>query len=65
MEMQKVPQSRLHHQRIMDFGIQRKLTLDNAMFPFKLLSVWEFIPNYQSLNPMWLLELVVLQAGPF
>lgn len=38
MEMQKVPQAGYAIKGLWISGIQRKLTLDNAMFPFKLLS---------------------------
>ena len=53
MEMQKVPQSGYKIEGLWIAGLQRKLTLQNAMFPFKLLSsLWksrslikEFKPN--------------------
>ena len=53
MEMQKVPQAGYEIKGLWISGIQRKLTLNNAMFPFKLLSsLWnsykivkEFKPN--------------------
>ena len=53
MEMQKVPQSGYTIEGLWIAGLQRKLTLQNAMFPFKLLSsLWksrsilkEFKPN--------------------
>ncbi|UOK42716.1 MULTISPECIES: undecaprenyldiphospho-muramoylpentapeptide beta-N-acetylglucosaminyltransferase [Flavobacterium] len=38
MEMQKVPQAGYPIEGLWISGIQRKLTLDNAMFPFKLIS---------------------------
>ncbi len=38
MEMQKVPQAGYEIKGLWIAGIQRKLTLDNAMFPFKLIS---------------------------
>lgn len=38
MEMQKVPQAGYAIKGLWISGIQRKLTLDNAMFPFKLVS---------------------------
>jgi UDP-N-acetylglucosamine--N-acetylmuramyl-(pentapeptide) pyrophosphoryl-undecaprenol N-acetylglucosamine transferase len=53
MEMQKVPQAGYPIKGLWIAGIQRKLTLQNAMFPFKLISsLWksrkiikEFKPN--------------------
>src|SRR5688572_29206409 len=42
MEMQKVPQAGYDIKGLWISGIQRKLTLDNAMFPFKLMSsLWK------------------------
>ena len=42
MEMQKVPQAGYKIKGLWISGIQRKLTLDNAMFPFKLISsLWK------------------------
>ncbi|MFD2891766.1 undecaprenyldiphospho-muramoylpentapeptide beta-N-acetylglucosaminyltransferase [Flavobacterium chuncheonense] len=42
MEMQKVPQAGYKIKGLWISGIQRKLTLQNAMFPFKLLSsLWK------------------------
>ncbi|ESU23310.1 Undecaprenyldiphospho-muramoylpentapeptide beta-N-acetylglucosaminyltransferase [Flavobacterium enshiense DK69] len=38
MEMQKVPQAGYPIEGLWISGIQRKLTVDNAMFPFKLIS---------------------------
>jgi UDP-N-acetylglucosamine--N-acetylmuramyl-(pentapeptide) pyrophosphoryl-undecaprenol N-acetylglucosamine transferase len=38
MEMQKVPQAGYDIKGLWIAGLQRKLTIDNAMFPFKLLS---------------------------
>ena len=38
MEMQKVPQAGYNIEGLWIAGIQRKLTLDNAMFPLKLMS---------------------------
>jgi len=53
MEMQKVPQSGYEIKGLWIAGLQRKLTIDNAMFPIKLInSLWksrqiikEFKPN--------------------
>ena len=53
MEMQKVPQAGYHIEGLWIAGLQRKLTLQNAMFPFKLISsllqsrsiIREFKPN--------------------
>jgi len=42
MEMQKVPQSGYQIEGLWIAGLQRKLTLQNAMFPFKLMSsLWK------------------------
>ena len=42
MEMQKVPQAGYKIEGLWIAGLQRKLTLQNAMFPFKLIdSLWE------------------------
>ena len=42
MEMQKVPQAGYAIQGLWIAGLQRKLTLDNVLFPFKLLSsLWK------------------------
>jgi UDP-N-acetylglucosamine--N-acetylmuramyl-(pentapeptide) pyrophosphoryl-undecaprenol N-acetylglucosamine transferase len=42
MEMQKVPQAGFKIKGLWIAGLQRKLTIQNAMFPFKLLnSLWE------------------------
>jgi len=42
MEMQKVPQSGYNIEGLWIAGLQRKLTLQNAMFPIKLISsLWE------------------------
>ena len=38
MEMQKVPQAGYEIKGLWIAGLQRKLTIDNAMFPFKLMS---------------------------
>ncbi|QLE01809.1 undecaprenyldiphospho-muramoylpentapeptide beta-N-acetylglucosaminyltransferase [Galbibacter sp. BG1] len=53
MEMEKVPQAGYEIKGLWISGIQRKLTLSNLMFPFKLISsIWkakkivkEFMPN--------------------
>jgi len=53
MEMQKVPQAGYDIQGLWIAGLQRKITLDNAMFPFKLATsllkskaiIKEFKPN--------------------
>ena len=37
MEMQKVPQAGYNIEGLWIAGLQRKLTLQNAMFPFKLI----------------------------
>jgi UDP-N-acetylglucosamine--N-acetylmuramyl-(pentapeptide) pyrophosphoryl-undecaprenol N-acetylglucosamine transferase len=51
MEMQKVPQAGYKIQGLWIAGIQRKLTLDNAKFPFKLLSsLWKSRKIIKILN---------------
>lgn len=43
MEMQKVPQAGYEIKGLWIAGIQRKITLQNIMFPFKLISsLWGF-----------------------
>lgn len=52
MEMQKVPQAGYDIKGLWISGIQRKLTLDNAMFPFKLLSsLWKSRSIIKSFKP--------------
>jgi len=52
MEMQKVPQAGYAIKGLWISGIQRKLTLDNAMFPFKLLSsMWNSFRIIKSFKP--------------
>lgn len=61
MEMQKVPQAGYAIKGLWISGIQRKLTLDNAMFPFKLLSsMWNSFRIIKSFNPD-----VVIGTGGF
>ena len=61
MEMQKVPQAGYAIKGLWISGIQRKLTLDNAMFPFKLLSsMWNSIRIIKSFKPD-----VVIGTGGF
>ena len=52
MEMQKVPQAGYAIKGLWISGIQRKLTLDNAMFPLKLLSsMWNSFRIIKSFKP--------------
>ena len=61
MEMQKVPQAGYAIKGLWISGIQRKLTLDNAMFPFKLLSsMWNSFRIIKSFKPG-----VVIGTGGF
>jgi UDP-N-acetylglucosamine--N-acetylmuramyl-(pentapeptide) pyrophosphoryl-undecaprenol N-acetylglucosamine transferase len=61
MEMQKVPQAGYAIKGLWISGIQRKLTLDNAMFPFKLLSsMWNSLRIIKSFKPD-----VVIGTGGF
>ena len=61
MEMQKVPQAGYVIKGLWISGIQRKLTLDNAMFPFKLLSsMWNSFKIIKSFKPD-----VVIGTGGF
>jgi UDP-N-acetylglucosamine--N-acetylmuramyl-(pentapeptide) pyrophosphoryl-undecaprenol N-acetylglucosamine transferase len=61
MEMQKVPQAGYAIKGLWISGIQRKLTLDNAMFPFKLLSsLWNSFRIIKSFKPD-----VVIGTGGF
>lgn len=61
MEMQKVPQAGYAIKGLWISGIQRKLTLDNAMFPFKLLSsMWNSFRIINSFKPD-----VVIGTGGF
>ena len=61
MEMQKVPQAGYAIKGLWISGIQRKLTLDNAMFPFKLLSsMWNSFRISKSFKPD-----VVIGTGGF
>lgn len=61
MEMQKVPQAGYSIKGLWIAGIQRKLTLQNALFPFKLLSsLWESRKILKSFKPD-----VVIGTGGF
>ncbi|WP_288981117.1 undecaprenyldiphospho-muramoylpentapeptide beta-N-acetylglucosaminyltransferase [uncultured Flavobacterium sp.] len=61
MEMQKVPQAGYAIKGLWISGIKRKLTLDNAMFPFKLLSsMWNSFRIIKSFKPD-----VVIGTGGF
>jgi UDP-N-acetylglucosamine--N-acetylmuramyl-(pentapeptide) pyrophosphoryl-undecaprenol N-acetylglucosamine transferase len=61
MEMQKVPQAGYKIEGLWISGIQRKLTLDNAMFPLKLVSsLWKSRSIVKSFKPD-----VVIGTGGF
>jgi UDP-N-acetylglucosamine--N-acetylmuramyl-(pentapeptide) pyrophosphoryl-undecaprenol N-acetylglucosamine transferase len=61
MEMQKVPQAGYAIKGLWISGIQRKLTIDNMMFPFKLLSsLWNSFKIIKSFKPD-----VVIGTGGF
>lgn len=61
MEMQKVPQAGYNIKGLWISGIQRRLTLDNAMFPLKLVSsLWKSRSIIKSFKPD-----VVIGTGGF
>ncbi len=61
MEMQKVPQSGYKIEGLWIAGLQRKLTLQNAMFPFKLMdSLWKSRKIIKKFKPN-----VVIGTGGF
>lgn len=61
MEMQKVPQSGYKIEGLWIAGLQRKLTLQNAMFPFKLMSsLWKSRSIIKEFKPD-----VVIGTGGF
>ena len=61
MEMQKVPQAGYKIKGLWIAGLQRKLTIQNAMFPFKLLnSLWESRKIIKKFKPD-----VVIGTGGF
>ncbi|PZX93668.1 undecaprenyldiphospho-muramoylpentapeptide beta-N-acetylglucosaminyltransferase [Flavobacterium aquariorum] len=61
MEMQKVPQAGYKIKGLWIAGLQRKLTIQNAMFPFKLLnSLWESRKILKKFQPD-----VVIGTGGF
>ncbi|WP_310559979.1 undecaprenyldiphospho-muramoylpentapeptide beta-N-acetylglucosaminyltransferase [Flavobacterium sp.] len=61
MEMQKVPQSGYKIEGLWIAGLQRKLTLQNAMFPFKLIdSLWKSRAIIKKFKPN-----VVIGTGGF
>jgi len=61
MEMQKVPQAGYKIQGLWIAGLQRKLTLQNMMFPFKLISsLWKSRRIIKKFNPD-----VVIGTGGF
>lgn len=61
MEMQKVPQAGYKIEGLWIAGLQRKLTLQNAMFPFKLISsLWKSRKIIKKFKPD-----VVIGTGGF
>jgi UDP-N-acetylglucosamine--N-acetylmuramyl-(pentapeptide) pyrophosphoryl-undecaprenol N-acetylglucosamine transferase len=61
MEMQKVPQAGYPIKGLWIAGLQRKLTLQNAIFPFKLVdSLWESLKIIKQFKPD-----VVIGTGGF
>ena len=61
MEMQKVPQAGYKIEGLWIAGLQRKITLQNAMFPFKLISsLWKSRKILKNFNPD-----VVIGTGGF
>jgi UDP-N-acetylglucosamine--N-acetylmuramyl-(pentapeptide) pyrophosphoryl-undecaprenol N-acetylglucosamine transferase len=61
MEMQKVPQAGFKIEGLWIAGLQRKLTLQNAMFPFKLIdSLWKSRAIIKKFKPN-----VVIGTGGF
>ncbi len=61
MEMQKVPQAGYAIKGLWISGLQRKLTLQNAMFPFKLIhSLWKSLKIIKQFKPN-----VVIGTGGF
>ena len=61
MEMQKVPQAGFNIEGLWIAGLQRKLTLQNAMFPFKLIdSLWKSRKIIKQFKPN-----VVIGTGGF
>ncbi len=61
MEMEKVPQAGYEIKGLWIAGIQRKLTLDNLMFPFKLMSsCWNAFKIIKQFKPT-----VVIGTGGF
>lgn len=61
MEMEKVPQAGYEIKGLWISGIQRKLTLDNLMFPFKLMSsCWNAFKIIKQFKPT-----VVIGTGGF
>lgn len=61
MEMQKVPQAGYNIEGLWIAGLQRKLTLQNAMFPFKLIdSLWKSRKIIKQFKPD-----VVIGTGGF
>jgi UDP-N-acetylglucosamine--N-acetylmuramyl-(pentapeptide) pyrophosphoryl-undecaprenol N-acetylglucosamine transferase len=61
MEMQKVPQAGYNIEGLWISGLQRKLTLQNAMFPFKLIdSLWKSRKIIKQFKPN-----VVIGTGGF
>jgi UDP-N-acetylglucosamine--N-acetylmuramyl-(pentapeptide) pyrophosphoryl-undecaprenol N-acetylglucosamine transferase len=65
MEMQKVPQSGYKIEGLWIAGFQRKLTLKNAMFPFKLISsLWKSRKIIKSFKPDIVIGTGGFASGP-
>ena len=65
MEMQKVPQAGYKIEGLWIAGIQRKLTLQNAMFPFKLISsLWKSRKIIKSFKPDLVIGTGGFASGP-
>jgi UDP-N-acetylglucosamine--N-acetylmuramyl-(pentapeptide) pyrophosphoryl-undecaprenol N-acetylglucosamine transferase len=65
MEMQKVPQSGYKIEGLWIAGFQRKLTLKNAMFPFKLISsLWKSRKIIKSFKPDAVIGTGGFASGP-
>jgi len=65
MEMQKIPQAGYKIKGLWIAGLQRKLTIQNAMFPFKLLnSLWESRKIIKQFKPDIVIGTGGFASGP-
>ena len=65
MEMEKVPQAGFEIKGLWISGIQRKLTLDNLSFPFKLIhSLWSAFKIIKKFNPAIAIGTGGFASGP-